>query len=173
MAEVAVARTPENRLRAPRAACESAPGMAFGGGQLGTNPFTVMREVAEELEKKFSSLRASNGSTWTPKVECRRANGALVVSAEVPGIKTHDVTVEITSEGLILEGERGSEHGGQTTGVYRSERSYGRFYRFIPLPEGVKTEEASAELSDGLLTVTVPLPEVKEHRRAVPVKSGK
>lgn len=174
MAEVKVATNPENRLRGARALSEPfAPGAPFGPVQLGINPFAVMREVAEELEKRFSGIRSAEGSTWAPNVECRRANGTLVVNAELAGMKAEDINVEITGEGLIVEGERKRDAAGQNNGMYRCERSYGRFYRFIPLPEGVKTEQASAELKDGLLTVTVPLPEVKEHRRAVPVKSGK
>lgn len=108
-----------------------------------------------------------------PRIECKRANGSLIVNAELPGLKKDEVKVEITNEGLILEGERKREHAEQREGGYRSERSYGHFYRFVPLPEGVKAEEATAELNDGVLTVTVPLPDVKEHRRAIPVKSGK
>lgn len=113
------------------------------------------------------------GITWTPKIECRRSNGNLIVSAEVPGLSEDEIKVEVTNEGLILDGERKRKHFDERQRVYRCERSYGHFYRFVPLPEGAKAEEATAELSDGVLTVVVPLPEVKEYRRAIPVKSGK
>ncbi len=42
--------------------------------------------------------------------------------------------------------------------MYRSERVYGRFYRFIPLPEGAKVEDVKATFTDGVLEVSVPLP---------------
>jgi len=124
-------------------------------------PLGAVRPGAPEVE------------TWAPKIECKRANGNLIVNAELPGLKKDEVKVEITNEGLILEGARNREHAEQREGVYRCERSYGHFYRFVPLPEGAKAEEATAELNDGVLTVTVPLPDVKEHRRAIPVRSGK
>ena len=67
-----------------------------------------------------------------------------------------DVKVEITDEAVILDGERKWEHEENQQGVYRSERSYGSFHREIPLPEGVKTENATANFKNGVLTVTLP-----------------
>ena len=42
--------------------------------------------------------------------------------------------------------------------MYRSERTYGSFYRQIPLPEGAMTDQAKASFKDGVLEITMPAP---------------
>ena len=58
---------------------------------------------------------------------------------------------------LIIEGER-REQSTHTTpsGYSRTERSYGQFYRMIPLPEGVDTDTAQASMRDGVLRIQMP-----------------
>jgi HSP20 family protein len=56
--------------------------------------------------------------------------------------------------------------------VYRSERRYGRFYREIPLPEGANADQAKAQFRDGVLEVTLPLPEQHGNRRTIPIETG-
>lgn len=55
-------------------------------------------------------------------------------------------------------------------GFYRSERSYGSFYRQIPLPEGAKTEEAAATFRNGVLEITMPTPKVETSTRKLEIK---
>jgi len=57
-------------------------------------------------------------------------------------------------------------------GVHRSERSYGSFYREIPLPEGAKSDQAKAQFNNGVLEVTVPVPESKRQTRQITIESG-
>ncbi len=49
------------------------------------------------------------------------------------------------------------------------ERSYGKFYRSIPLPKEAKTDLAKAELTEGILKVTVPVAEAKPKTREIPI----
>jgi len=51
---------------------------------------------------------------------------------------------------LTLPGERKEEKEEKREGYYRSERSYGSFYRYIPLPQGAKTDTTTAEFHDGV-----------------------
>ena len=75
---------------------------------------------------------------------------------------------------LIIQGERKQEHKEDHEGFHRWERSYGQFYRSIPLPEGAKTDQAKAELTDGVLKVSVPVAETKKKTtRQVPIEQGK
>lgn len=67
---------------------------------------------------------------------------------------------------LTIQGER---RQAKKEGVYRSERSYGRFYRSIPLPDGAKTDQIEAELNNGILEVKVPLAEVPQKSRQIPI----
>jgi HSP20 family protein len=81
-----------------------------------------------------------------------------VTRIDLPGLKKEDVTVEITDGQLRISGERKVEKEEKKENVFRTEREYGRFFRTVPLPEGVKLEEVKATFADGVLEVSVPMP---------------
>jgi HSP20 family protein len=103
-------------------------------------------------------------SLWSPAVEVLERGDKLLVRAELPGVSKDDVNVEITDDLLTIEGERRQESEEQDEGFYRSERSYGRFLRSIPLPEGVDSEKADAKFKDGVLEITLPAPKREQKR---------
>ena len=59
---------------------------------------------------------------------------------------------------------RKSEDKEERGGFYRSERSYGSFYRQIPLPEGVNADAADATFRDGVLEIAMQAPQRQEQR---------
>ena len=61
------------------------------------------------------------------------------------------------------------EHG-EDEGIYWSERSYGSFYRQIPLPEDAKTENAAATFRNGVLEITIPAPKAETRSRKLEIK---
>ena len=95
---------------------------------------------------------------WSPQVEVFEREGQLVLRADLPGLTKEDVKVEVTNEAINISGERKSEHEEKREGYYRSERSYGSFYRSIPLLEGVNAEDANATFRNGVLEITMQAP---------------
>ena len=93
---------------------------------------------------------------WAPQVEMFERNGELVLRADLPGLSKDEVNLELADGALTIEGERHGEREEEGEGFYRSERSYGRFYRRLPLPEGVNTDNATATFNNGVLEVTMP-----------------
>jgi HSP20 family protein len=139
-----------------------------------SSPFTLMRRMSEEMDRMFGQAFGSSGrgtGAWYPAIDVREQNGQLQVHAELPGLKPEDVKVEITDDALIIRGERKYESEHQTGRAYRSERRYGEFYREIALPEGVKADQAKAQFNNGVLEVTVPVPEEASRRREIPIQS--
>jgi len=131
-----------------------------------------MREFTDEMDRMFKGAPLGEGAelaAWTPTMDVTRCNGNLVVTAELPGLKKEEVKVEMTDEALIIEGERKREHKTDHEGYHRVERSYGKFYRAIPLPKEAKTDAVKAELNEGVLKVTIPVAEVKPKAREVPI----
>src|SRR5437667_6229437 len=90
---------------------------------------------------------------WSPQVEMLQHNGELIVRADLPGLKKGDVKVEVTDNAVTIEGERRGEKEEKREGFYRSERSYGKFYRRLPIPEGVAVKDADATFNNGVLEV--------------------
>jgi len=138
------------------------------------SPFAMMRRLSEEMDRAFGSSyglwRSSGENVWAPLVEVRERNNTLEVSAELPGLNKEDVKVECNEEGIVIQGERRREHESEEGGMHRSERSYGRFYRLIPLPEGAETDKAKAEFKNGVLQVQVPLSQQRQPKsRQIPI----
>jgi HSP20 family protein len=136
-------------------------------------PFELMRRMSDEMDRMFQGWGAPTPAAgmWTPAVEVREREGKLVVCAELPGLNKNDVKVEATDEGLVIQGERRQEHEEREGGVYRSERSYGSFRRVIPLPEDAQLEQAQARFENGVLEVSIPVPQASARRRQIPISS--
>jgi len=112
-----------------------------------------------ELGRQWSSGRREFGmESWAPEVEVFQKNNELVIKADLPGLKKDEVSVEVTDDAITIHGERKREHEEEREGLYRSERSYGTFWRVIPLPEGAISEQAKANFHDGVLEITLPAP---------------
>jgi HSP20 family protein len=153
------------------------------------DPFSLLRQMTSELDRVFDdwpsfrlpSFRAaglSEAVTWSPNIDVFERDNRLVTRVDLPGMKREDLSVEVTDGHLALSGERKRETEEKKDDFYRSEREYGRFYRAVPLPEGVKLEDVKATFSEGVLEVSVPLPARREAKvRKVqieePVKTAK
>jgi HSP20 family protein len=147
---------------------------AFPFGRFFGGPFGLMRQLNQEMDRAIQgAVPGTQLQAWSPTVDVQQCNGDLVVTAELPGLKKEEVKVELTDDSLIIQGERKHEHKEDHEGFHSFERSYGQFYRSIPLPEGAKTDQAKAELTDGVLKVSVPVPAAKKTTRQIPVEQGK
>ena len=140
------------------------------------SPFALMRRFTDEMDRVFEGIGGRRGSReemalWSPAVEVREHNGKLEVVADLPGTHENDVKVEVTDEGLVIRGERKREQEEKREGYYRSERSYGQFYRLIPLPENAHLDQAHAEFRNGELHVSIPVPERQRRVREVPISA--
>jgi HSP20 family protein len=150
-------------------------------------PFGFMRRFAGDMERlfedfegwRFPSLfrrefvpfrKEFEQMAWVPEIEVMQSEGQFVVRADLPGLKKDDVKVELTGDVLAISGERKEEKEEKREGYYRSERSYGSFYRQIPLPEGAKTDTATAKFTDGVLQITMQAPEREPRARRLEIK---
>jgi HSP20 family protein len=171
-----------------------ASGRGLATGPAARSPFALMRRMMEDMDRMFedfgvggqlgrdfglgrgslSPLYGSSGlgiepdggaaTLWSPVVEVFERGDKLVVRAEIPGVTKEDIDVDIADDVLTIEGERRQESEDRGEGYYRNERSYGRFFRSIPLPEGVDADKAEAQFRDGVLEVSLPAPK-REQRR--------
>lgn len=172
---------PESRRDEPRT--QSMQTRRGGEMQQPYSPFAFMRRFNEEMDRLFQNFAFGRGlretslgrqlgflgeggpTVWSPQIEVFQRGDDLVIQADLPGMTKDDVTVDISGDAIVVRGERRSEHEEEDEGYYRSERSYGSFYRTIPLPEGVDAENAEANFRNGVLEITMPAPERAERRR--------
>jgi HSP20 family protein len=173
VAEVNVTRQPKQE-RAPVSRWPGFDTPLFRGSIFSMNPFAVMKQFAEDMDRYWGQTprAAGDGAAWSPAIEVKEKEGKLVVTAELPGLKKEDVNVHIDGDTLVVEGERKQEKEEKREGYYHSERSYGKFYRSILLPEGAKIDQTAAQFNNGVLEVSVPIPEAKAARKEIPVQEG-
>lgn len=140
----------------------------------GFSPFSMMRRLTEEMDRAFSGTFGlgrgfGEQGAWTPAVEVRERDNNLEITAELPGLTKDDVKVESTDEGIVIEGEKRRESESDEGGIHRSERTYGHFYRMIPLPDGTDSSKIKAEFKNGVLQIQAPLTEERRKSRQVPI----
>jgi HSP20 family protein len=102
---------------------------------------------------------------WSPVVDIRETDEALMLTAELPGLTRDDVQITLDNNVLTLSGERSFEKESKGETFHRIERSYGAFSRSFTLPANVKTDQVEAVFGDGLLTVTLPKVEEAKPRK--------
>lgn len=90
----------------------------------------------------------------------------VIITAELPGVRKEDIEINIKDDGLEIKVEKRDELKEERKGIYRLERRYAGFYRYIRLPGNVDIEKAEATYNNGVLEIRIPkIREEKEGKR--------
>ena len=105
------------------------------------------------------------GDTVNAPIDVHETADELVVTASLPGMKAEDVEITMTGQTLTLRGEfKADEEIKREQYLYR-ERRFGTFSRTIQLPVRVRGDQAEANFSDGILTLSIPKAEEVKPRQ--------
>ncbi|MGE0027728.1 MAG: Hsp20/alpha crystallin family protein [Thermoleophilia bacterium] len=133
------------------------------------DPFADLLPMRREFERLLVPLAGgfeSNLPTrWAPTADVIESEDAIVITAELPGVKDEDVEITVHDGMLRIAGERRLQEEVTDDHAYRLERSYGAFERRFPLPPGVKEEDITAGIAYGVLKITIPKVTAAEPRR--------
>ena len=149
--------------------------------------FAAMDELRRRMDRLFDEYDSRGGAgprasfffepfeatypsrtvaTW-PRLSVYDKGSALVIAADVPGMKESDLKLEIDQDVLTLSGERKADVP-EGYAIHKKERAPVKFSRSVALPCKVDTEKASAVLKDGVLTLTLAkTPEAQPRQIAV------
>ena len=116
------------------------------------------------LHEQIGQLAGTDAPGWIPPVDLYETADGFVLTAELPGLAREQIEVQVTHDRIMIRGERSSRHG-HGEHYHRVERGYGRFSRAFALPEPVDVESVTADLRDGILTVTIPKARLRDQRR--------
>lgn len=107
------------------------------------------------LHEQFGQVVGTDAPGWTPPVDLYENAGAFVLTAELPGLARQDIEIHAEETRIVLRGQRSA--GVVSCEQYHQiERGHGRFSRTFLLPEPIDSAGVSADLKDGVLTVTIP-----------------
>lgn len=153
----------------------------------------VLQSFRSEVDRMFDRFSSTFGfpslrrmsdaeSTWGYETSFNLAalavdvvedDKAYKISAELPGMSEKDIDVSLTSDLLVIKGEKRQERDDKGKNRYISERSYGSFVRSFSLPDGVDRDQISADFSKGVLTITLPkTADAQEQQKKIEVKAA-
>lgn len=119
----------------------------------------------------FDQDNGTVASAWVPPVDVFEDKEAIKLVAELPGVGSEDVKIQLENSTLTLRGEKRQVAEERTERVHRYERSYGAFERTFTLPSTVDAERIQASYQNGVLTVVLPKVE-RAKPREIPVSVG-
>ncbi|MCX8038345.1 MAG: Hsp20/alpha crystallin family protein [Candidatus Sumerlaeia bacterium] len=105
------------------------------------------------------------GGDLEPAVDIHEDDKEIVVTAELPGLKKDDFSVDLVGDRLTIRGEKKTEREERKRGAYYCERSYGSFSRTFVLPCEVQADKAEATYKDGVLTLRLPKTETAKPKQ--------
>ena len=111
------------------------------------------------LHEQIGQLVGTDAPGWTPPVDLYETATEFVLTAELPGLSRDQIEIQAEEHRIVIRGERAGSASGKERPCeqyHRVERGHGRFARAFALPAAIDVERVSADLKDGLLTVTVP-----------------
>ena len=114
------------------------------------------------------------GASWAPPVDLCETKNEITIRVELPGVTAAQIKLGLTNTHLRICGEKKKRASrNRVISHLCSERSYGNFSRIVPLRWTVNVNEATAELTKGVLIVR--LPKLKDRRGAefkIPIKEN-
>lgn len=138
-------------------------------------PFgSLQRAINEMLEDFWQDVPTWPGEArgFRPRIDFSEDEQQYHIAVELPGVKEEDVDVSMTNGTLTIRGEKKEEREDRRRDYYRHERSFGAFYRTVPIPAEVNKEQVSARFRDGVLRLTLPKSkEARESAKQIEIKA--
>jgi len=124
------------------------------------NPFDDIDRIFDRLNRQLETAadRWEDESAFggDSAVDVEDAGDEFVVTADLPGFEKDDVDVRVKDRTLTIEADRETESEAAPDANYiRRERSSKSVSRHVTLPEPVDTDDVSATMKNGVLTVTL------------------
>lgn len=117
------------------------------------DPLADLRAWQERLER----LSRHQGESWAPPIDVYEIDGAYVITAEVPGLTRDQVELAVEDTRLTIQGRREFPvPAGAPVHFHQVERGHGTFRRTFEFSEKIDPARVTADLADGVLTVSVP-----------------
>jgi HSP20 family protein len=118
------------------------------------DPLRDLRVWQERLER----LSAHHPDSWTPPIDVYETQDRYIIAAELPGLARDHIELALEDSRLTIRGRRTDRttSGGAVVQFHQVERGHGTFTRTFEFSAKIDVDGVSADLTDGVLTVTLP-----------------
>jgi len=126
------------------------------------DPYREMQAFQDRLNRAFGNTARGEREeemslgAWVPPVDIAEEKDRIMITAELPGFREDQISIQTENGMLTLTGERKFEKENGERNYHRVERSYGQFVRSFSLPNNVDREKIHATFSNGLLQIELP-----------------
>ena len=94
--------------------------------------------------------------TWCPAIELNETKEDLILKAEVPGVEINHLNIHAETESISIAGIHDRHKSIAEKEIIPSQLHYGQLQCSVPLPAKIRVEKVTAELIEGVLTITMP-----------------
>ena len=109
-------------------------------------------------------------NSYYPAVDIEETEKEFILSADMPGLKKKEVTIDIHDGIITIKGERMNEDKSSFNGYHMHERQFGSFNRSFRLPDNVNEDKIAAKFDNGELLITLPkTKEIKPEGRQIKI----
>ena len=127
-------------------------------------------QVREKQELQTDAERTIPGVVFTPAVDIFESEERITLLADMPGVTSDGVTIDLHNDELKITGEVGPQGSENETYLLR-EYATGRFHRHFSLSDRIDQNKIIASMKDGVLRLVLPKVEKAKPRR-IEVKSA-
>lgn len=103
--------------------------------------------------------------TRIPAIDLEDNEKDYRMKAEMPGFKKEDIEIDVSDTSVVVTGAVGWKYDKKEHEYLCKERACKTFYRVVDLPEEIKSDEVTADLTEGVLQITLPKKNPKQKRK--------
>jgi len=127
-------------------------------------------QAKEKQEVSVPAEQTKPGPIFTPAVDIFETEKEMTLLADLPGVKSDELTIDLRDNVLTLTGDVAPWEGAEEKDLL-IEYEIGRYFRQFTLSEVIDQDKIDAQLNDGVLRLTLPKVE-KATPRKISVKAG-
>ncbi len=127
-------------------------------------------QTAEKRELTSATEPTQEGPVFQPAVDIFEKADGITLLADMPGVKTGQLNIDLRDNVLTIRGKVEPPEGGNEAGVLR-EFAWGSYYRQFSLADSIDQGKIEAKLNDGVLRLELPKVE-KAKPRQITVRAG-
>ena len=135
-------------------------------------PARAFNSLLNELLRDAQPATPTPSTSFVPAADIFETAAGYELHLALPGVAKDAVTIDFQEGQLVVAGSRPAPatEGENVAQLRRVETRFGEFRRAFRLPETVNVKGISAELTDGLLRVTLPFDTEKVTKQHIEVR---